>query len=83
MLMTMGREDLTDLERLIVGKIRGAGDWITRKDIAGAIGRGAQLNAYDIRTLERLTEAGYIEAQQITVKAAQKIWQYRVKPDQE
>lgn len=51
--------ELTDLQRVLLGALRGKG-WQTRRNLADAIGRPTRLNPHDVEMLERLVKTGTV-----------------------
>lgn len=78
MLMTM--DGLRQLDKAIIAALETGGDWMTRSDIATAIGRSKGLvQPADIAALERLVMLELIEARQAPRGAGGTKWEYRVK----
>ena len=77
MIMT---SELTPLAKLLNETIASAGDWVTRRDIAFAIGRpNGRLTPYDISVLDNLEAAGQVEIRQEKTGTVRFEFQYRAK----
>jgi hypothetical protein len=70
-------KELAPLAAKFLDIIAGAGDWMSRKQLAAAIGR-KRLTPHDIDTLEMLTHAGYIEAEKHTTGVVLYEFRYRI-----
>jgi predicted transcriptional regulator len=78
MLMTKSSEGLTELESVLLDKLKQAGDWQTRQDIANSIGR-VRLNPYDVHVLKSLEKRGLIEVRKASIGTVRKQYEYKAK----
>jgi DNA-binding PadR family transcriptional regulator len=72
----MTKEQLTPLMKVILEAINRAAKPVSRREIAHDIGRGTTLNAYDVQTLKRLIDAGFITEQTVIVGVAREEYRY-------
>lgn len=70
---------MTELSEKMIETLRQHGGWITRKQLAGALGRPGQLTPYDIDLLEGMVKAGLIECENRLTGVVRKVKHYRVK----
>lgn len=78
MLMTM--DGLRQLDKAIITALETGGDWMTRADIANAIGRSkGVVQPADIAALERLEMLELIESRHAPRGAGGLKWEYRLK----
>lgn len=72
--------DVTQLSDLILEKLRESGQWMTRREIAQAMGRpGNRLNPYDVQLLEVLASQKLVEIAQRKIGIVQTENIYRAK----
>jgi hypothetical protein len=77
MLMT---NELTPLAVFILDTLEARrGVWLTRQEIASAIGRPARLTPHDIDLLETLVTAGRVEKSERQTGVVQTAYIYRIK----
>ncbi len=70
---------MTALSDKMLDTLRHAGGWITRKQLAQALGRPGQLTPYDVEILEGFVSAGLVERDDRLVGVVKTIWYYRAK----
>lgn len=68
---------MTDLKNLIFETIRANGGWMSRQEIATAIGRPGRISPYDIKLLNDLVEAGLLETSERPTGPVQRALTYR------
>lgn len=77
--MLMTAETLKPVERAIVEALETSGEWITRTQLARAIGRPTTLQPADYAALERLVNMELIEVRTVPRGIAGTKYEYRVK----
>jgi hypothetical protein len=70
-------ETVTDLKNLILETIRANGGWMSRQEVATAIGRPGRANPYDIQLLNELVESGDLEKSERPTGPVQRAHVYR------
>lgn len=77
--VTDDRPQLTPLGEVILATLRDAGDWMTRKDLAAALGRPGLLGPHDLRLLDELEADGLIEVRKEKIGTVKFEFQYKAK----
>lgn len=71
--------EVTELEAKLLEVLRANGDWMTRRQVAQALGRPGILTPYDVELLEKLAAADLVEITQRPTGPVRKVWSYRAK----
>jgi DNA-binding IclR family transcriptional regulator len=71
---------MSELEQVLLQALRSCPGWLSRREIADAIGRpNGKLLAYDRKLLQRLAEQGLVEVQLSRRGVVQQEYIYRAK----
>lgn len=68
---------VSDLKTYILETLRTHGGWMSRQEIATAIGRPGRISPYDIDLLNQLVEAGDVELSERPTGPVQRALTYR------
>jgi repressor of nif and glnA expression len=71
-------EELSKLQAALLNVLKNSDSWMSRKDIAGALGRKS-LSYHDIQQLKALEGLGLIESREATIGAVLTAYEYKAK----
>ena len=74
---------VSDLKNLILKTLRENGGWMTRQEVATAIGRPGRANPYDIALLNQMVESGELEKSERPTGPVQRALTYRAVDNQD
>lgn len=70
--------DLTELQQIIYDALLANGDYMTRSDIASAIGRESGLTHYDVKLLSQLVDMDFVQVHEEKRGVTMTSYRYRV-----
>lgn len=74
----MGRQTVTVLGALLLDVLRADGGWLTRRQLATALGRGGgRMTPYDAQLIEGLVSAGLVEREERPMGIVRTVRYYR------
>jgi hypothetical protein len=73
------KEELTDLQQLLLDVLERNSDWMTRSQIADAIERPNRLNPHDVSMLDDMAEKGIIDVTERKIGAVKTEYIYKAK----